>query len=68
MDWISVEDKLPKKYGYYLTHDKNNNFVAKDNGTKIYRFYPKTKKFWWFGNIEPEGITHWMPLPKPPKE
>lgn len=42
--WISVEDRLPDKLGYYL--------VKVDERVASSRHY----------------VTHWMPLPNPPKQ
>lgn len=65
MKWISVKDKLPKKSGYYL--------IA-NNATSVWvmRFSIRYKKFntldYECGDIYAvTSVTHWMPLPKPPK-
>lgn len=62
--WISVEDRLPEAGKILVTDGKT---VTISNGAWLYR--------------SPEGkirvpanygagltVTHWMPLPKPPKE
>ena len=65
--WISIEDKLPEK----------NNEVLITDGYSVWggfsREYSQNEEGWcWFDNSE-EGyfntdeITHWMPLPEPPK-
>ena len=67
--WISVEERLPKvdTKVYVVT---NTGYVTTDNlyVTDI------GKKRWWLGEHEIVGycddkvkITHWMPIPKPPK-
>ncbi len=66
MNWIRVEDRLPSKYGYYLTYDVSHKFVSKQQGCKILRYYPKEKRFWWFDIEYDVNVTHWMPLPDPP--
>lgn len=70
MKWISVKDRLPKKNvevfiackdAYngiaikraYLSYDVFEQHIS-GNGTTIY--------------VNVEGVTHWMPLPQPPKE
>ena len=55
-EWISVEERLPERCGYYLgcTH-KSVIMIAP--------FFPYTL------NDEPQfkyDVTHWMPLPEPP--
>ena len=63
-EWISVADRLPEEKGRYLTANK--------------RFGDKIVVFdLWFGGgfwyVEEEDdvfdfeVTHWMPLPNPPK-
>ena len=63
-EWISVKDRLPEEKGRYLTANK--------------RFGDKIVVFdLWFGGgfwyVEEEDdvfdfeVTHWMPLPNPPK-
>ena len=71
--WISAKDKKPK-----LKHSDDNmkysDTVIVTNGK--YRTSARWEhNIWagwygWFsdGDEELEGITHWMPLPAPPKE
>lgn len=64
--WIPVEERLPEKCDFYLVRDFGE---IKMNGkkiglTKVMMFYPEEKQ-WEKHN---EDVTHWMPLPKPPKE
>lgn len=64
MEWISVNDKLPNKTGWCvclmkdfdvpMTHywiNEGKNFNMDDSGR-------------W---EELDDVTHWMPLPQPPK-
>ena len=63
-DWISVEDELPEVGGYVVCIAKRNPFS---------RFMPmvaRIEKNGWVNPITEQYIsevTHWMPLPKPPK-
>ena len=59
MEWIKVTDGLPEKTGRYIVYTKNeiNKFIC------MPVFFHKAQ-LW---DIESE-ITHWMPLPEPPKE
>lgn len=62
--WISVEDGLPKESGgFYLSVDSDGEIW----------FRQFTKLYGWrstIGNMLISGIevTHWMPMPAPPKE
>ena len=75
-EWISVDDKLPKETGRYLAVKKR---IAPDylggNRTDIIilRFFVD-KGFRmpthipdWINEEINEEVTHWMPLPEPPK-
>lgn len=55
--WISVEESLPDKEGFYLTH-------RKDDG------WPHIEVIWYgsgclWNYIWTHEVTHWMPLPAP---
>ena len=60
--WISVKDRLPEKKGTFLVCTKND-FYGTKNIAKV-RFYDGewhgTGGIW-------SNVTHWMPLPEPPK-
>lgn len=58
--WISVEERLPKS-GRYLVITKKGDGMTKVN-TATYN----DMGWWTYANFG--EITHWMPLPKPPKE
>ena len=62
--WISVKDRLPDDIGYYLVvyRDKYNGIssIALDN-------YVKCGAGEWWANEFTHNITHWMPIPEPPK-
>ena len=62
--WISVKDELPPKQP---NREQSKNVLVRTNSgrTKIgyYDYGNDVIKEWWEYNI-----THWMPLPQPPKE
>ncbi len=70
-DWISVENRLPELY---------TNVFVKDSANKVpfvaFRYEGVTSdvtlEIDWiphpYVNNFIENITHWMPLPQPPKE
>ena len=59
--WISVEDELPEVCVVVLT--------TTPHGTQRVGFY---EDGWWLANtpdlVRLGSITHWMPLPAPPKK
>jgi hypothetical protein len=58
MKWISVEEQLPSQTYWVLVSDGQNV----DRG--------EYDVDWWVVGseiVDPQGITHWMPLPKPPE-
>lgn len=59
--WISVKERLPENDDRMLT-------VGKRGGIQICRYSKGTKMWWTKGNASVATVTHWMPLPKPPKE
>lgn len=78
--WIPVEERLPEDDGEYLA--LGNYFgwwhavlmFAKD-GRKVdeYDFHERWENVWYdfdrdYGHCIYGSVTHWMPLPEPPKE
>jgi hypothetical protein len=63
VEWISVKDRLPEKGTYVLTYDGLDMNLA--------RFTGEDSKYYWdcdtYGMYDYD-VTHWMPLPPPPKE
>jgi hypothetical protein len=62
-EWISVKDSLPKEDEYVIAYDGQEvekAFIMRyDNNNPIWTYYD------W---MEWDHVTHWMPLPKPPKD
>lgn len=68
--WIPVTERLPEKTNDYLVHVKcecDGNFVSAWEQVAWF-----CEKFYWdhrYGDdVFEETVTHWMPLPEPPKE
>jgi hypothetical protein len=63
MEWISVKDKLPDG-GDEFTSEIVLAYNSKTDSPEI-QFYWKIAQHW--KRIGDDSITHWMPLPEPPK-
>ena len=64
-EWISVKDRLPKRHGRYLVFVKNlTRWHVLDNPVFVADFVYGQ---WNFHGWEDNCVTHWMPLPQPPK-
>ena len=78
-EWISVDDRLPEGSGCYLVvyRDKYNGSIsiAFDMYVKcnIGEWWESefacdiTKQFRWAAKLQEQEVTHWMPIPQPPK-
>lgn len=79
-EWISVYDRLPQEDGAYLVtaNDFGNSqrvkirWFAKD-GETVDKYDLAGQKYVWYlydsecGYASTKSVTHWMPLPQPPK-
>lgn len=58
-EWISVKDRLPEHPGFIIAH--------KTNGLVVGLHYNMSNKFTYGQLDQTSQVTHWMPLPQPPK-
>ena len=79
-EWISVNDRLPQKDGSYLV---TVNYFGKNqcidvlgfvkDGETVDKYTLAGQKYVWYfydseyGYVLTHSVTHWMPLPQPPK-
>ena len=66
-EWISVKDRLPEQLKEVLICF--DGYGKKSVSTATYRNYFYGKE--WLSNmmsLSVDSVTHWMPLPEPPKE
>ena len=69
--WIPVSERLPEEDGSYLVTTKTGAvttarfYVGKTYPPTYYRPTEYTSPTKWQSN---RHVTHWMPLPEPPKE
>jgi len=58
MQWVAVEDKLPKEMEWVLAYDAIGKQV---------RYMRRIDDLGWqMGRFCIQDVTHWMPIPKPP--
>jgi hypothetical protein len=72
-EWISVKDRLPEEKENWITRDWQKVICCCDFGGEPRRVDVRTysygKGHFWHGPQIMDGVvTHWMPLPEPPKE
>ena len=65
-EWIPVSERLPKYFGNFIVAIRNPN--SEKLGVDSADFDP-FKKYWYPSMCWDKGyeVTHWMPLPEPPK-
>lgn len=61
--WIPVTERLPEENGYYLCCVKSFCF----SGRTYINILKCDKDGFMEGHIYTDDVTHWMPLPEPPK-
>jgi hypothetical protein len=78
-EWISVKDRLPEENGRYLCnipiyegYQEVLDFATNLEAVDDYDFYHQNHAGFYdydheWGYVEVPAITHWMPLPEPPK-
>ena len=79
--WIPVTERLPEKGGQYLVFRQYFGSGGRDvicftkDGRKVddYDFRERWENVWYdydseYGYCVTDSVTHWMPLPEPPKD
>ncbi len=64
MSWISVKDRLPRKYKAVLIYTARGvvtsaGYYGERGGSPCWQCYYDTTRI--------DEVTHWMPFPKPPQ-
>lgn len=73
MEWISVKDGLPAESQIVLTYRGEGEppDELQPHGLEEFMWHLNTKRWQyddWYEKNDPPPVTHWMPLPDPPKE
>ena len=63
--WVKVEDGLPKEAGRYLCWVTEQNDLGKSGFVWNCCFHIHEES--WSDNLKEMHVTHWQPLPSPPK-
>ena len=78
-EWISVKERLPEENGRYLCnipiyegYQEVLYFATNLEAVDDYDFYHRNHAGFFdyehkYGYCEHSDVTHWMPLPEPPK-
>ena len=68
--WISVEERLPveEAIDYIRQHDDLPEYLVCIRGAEVPTTLLFTGDGWTDGDSNYYPVTHWMPLPEPPKE
>lgn len=80
-EWIPVTERLPEEDGKYLVFEQSSGrtntsilrFAKDARKVDRYDFKGRWKNAWYeydseWGHYTVDSVTHWMPLPEPPKE
>lgn len=76
MQWSPVEERLPEKSGEYLVLSEESDIFGMDFDEDVGEngefgwWHPYFSKYGYVNSDwqKAENVTHWMPLPKAPKE
>lgn len=60
-EWISVKGRLPDYNDEFLVYTENAKML-------VCEYLPYANEWWDCDAFVINNITHWMPLPDPPKE
>ena len=61
--WIPVTERLPSREGRYITA-----FSKGEVGQNVFMIFHGAPAKWYYNSEDTGVVTHWMPLPEPPKE
>ena len=62
-EWISVEDRLPDTFEPVIVCRKKGKAER-----KVEQGHRELNDWWYVYGTRTKNVTHWMPMPEPPKE
>lgn len=69
MEWVSVEDRLPEYENVILCYDQQRIYIAfRPNEIEYNEHWKICDDVCCSCNGCTGAVTHWIPLPEPPKE
>jgi len=70
MEWISIKERLPEENVYEVLVKVDEPFFGTSTPRMIVAYYSEEFSQWRceLTSKEVYHVTHWMPLPKPPKD
>lgn len=69
VSWIRVEDRLPTNYEKCLVYTETGEIFSTIFQHKCFYSFSSVDDYEELSHINIiKNITHWMPLPKPPRE
>ncbi len=74
--WIKIEDALPElgpDYNYEYGDNRENEVLIKlAESKRVFIAHLSPNGYWWIdvyrAHLSHKDVTHWMPLPQPPKD
>ncbi len=68
MNWVRCEDRMPNKYGYYLTYNELEDYKCWRVSCDVLKYDPKTGYFEKYYQLLDEThskyVSHWMVIPE----
>lgn len=62
--WIPVTERLPEQFSSVIVFRKTKTYSMLHYSSALgFHFYDSE-----WGDVTVDNVTHWMPLPEPPKE
>ena len=62
--WIPVTERLPEEFSSVIVYRKTKTYSMLHYSSALgFHFYDSE-----WGDVTVDNVTHWMPLPEPPKE